>query len=275
MAEIPVERKTPFPFWIVPAALIVLLALGAIAYTMSRPEEQPVNTVNLTEVESVENQSTTGGAPMGTTKVVTEEPVTTTTTTTTQPQTPVQNTTQNTTQNTMQTPDQTRTQTSAQATTQANTTTLATSQIQTDAQGVTRATSQINTQVKTPPETVKTKIVDVNIFAQTPKKLSLVGREVLLKDVPVARVLSDRVFTVISGNTEFFAMLDKQLDSAGGNEARVAIKPNERRSFIGHFTKVPSANLRQEQNSDLPMDSQEYQELKNQQVYLHITNLTN
>jgi hypothetical protein len=260
MAEIPVERKTAFPFWIVPAALIVLLALGAIAYTMSRPEEEAVNTVNVTEVDRVDTQSTVVDPPTRTTEVVIEDPVTTTTTTTT-------------TQS--QTPAQAPAQIKTSPQTNARTTTQATSQIQTDAQGVTRATSQINTQVKTPPETVKTKIVDVNVFARTPKKLSLVGREVLLKDVPVARVLSDRVFTVISGNTEFFAMLDKQLDSAGGNEARVAIKPNERRSFIGRFTKVPSADLRQEQNSDLPMDSQEYRELKNQQVYLHITNLTN
>lgn len=195
MAEIPVKRKSAVPLWLLPAALIALIALGTLAYTQGytrgESREASIDTVNVTAVKRIEQTEVT--------EAPTQVPVTTTT----------------------------------------------------------------------------TEIIDVDVFAQTPEKLSLVGQAVRLDNAPVARVLSDRVFTVISGNTEFFAMLDKQLDSAGGNEARIVIKPNERRSFMGYFKRVPSAALREEQSSDLPLDSQEYQALEDQQVYLHITYLTN
>lgn len=183
MAEIPVEKKSAFPFWLIPAALIALLAIGALAYTMNTPPAAD----------------------------------------------PVVNTQEERT-------EVTRTE-----------------------------TNTLN----------QDRIVDVTVFSTTAQKLDLVGREVVLKDVAMGRVLSDRVFTVVSGDTEFFALLDPQLDNAGGNEERVAIKPGETRSLVGEFTTVPSADMKEEQRTDLPLDSAEYKALQNEQVYLHVSNLTN
>jgi len=119
------------------------------------------------------------------------------------------------------------------------------------------------------------RVVEVNAFSEAPDKLVLVGRDAAFDQVPVGRVLSDRMFTIVSGNTEFYALLDPILDSAGGNEARVVVKPGQLRSVVGRFTAVPSAALKEEQSTDLPLDSQEYQQLKNEQVYLHVTNISN
>lgn len=137
--------------------------------------------------------------------------------------------------------------------------------------GVTTTTTQerVVTDVNT------ARIVSVNTFAETADKPSLIGREVYLENVPVARVLSDRMFTVVSGNTEFYALLDSALDSAGGNESNVVVKAGQSRSLVGTFKDVPSADLKEEQATDLPLDSQEYKQVQNEQVYLHVTQLSN
>lgn len=191
MAEIPVEKKSAFPIWLIPLALIALIGVSALAY----------NTMNTPAPDTQTTSSETHTSEMNTNR---ENDVTTTTTTTTQE-----------------------------------------------------------------------RIVNVNVFSETADKSILVGREVLLESVPVARVLSDRIFTVVSGNTEFFALLDPSLDSAGGNEANVAVKAGDTRSLVGEFKAVPTADLKEEQATDLPLDSEEYKQLQNEKVYLHVTQLNN
>ncbi len=267
MAEIPVTRKSPFPFWLVPVAIVAILAVFALWLTLQPAEDLDDNDTQV-QTETTTQQSldsdliNTGagyaGDPPSTGQAATE-------------QAEVNVSTE------VRTPARTEavTQTAAPVRAANPAATAAT------AAPVARKVTPRPTAMQTaPPATIQqniniTRITDPNTFAQTSQKMQLVNKEVLLNNAPVGRVLSDRMFTVVSGNTEFFALLDPSLDSAGDREQTVQIQPGERRSFIGYFTMVPSVDVVQEQASNLPMSPEEYRELRNEKVYLHITNLTN
>lgn len=253
MAEIPVTRKSPFPFWLVPLAIVAILAVIALWLTL-QPTADPNDNEPMVRNETTTQQQTLDSDLINTGAGYAGDPPST-----------GQNTAQNTAQNrSVQTEPAEVNVTTEVKTPVATATPRPTA---TPAKTTAAATIQQNIQV--------TRITDPNTFAQTAQKQELVNKEVLLNNAPVGRVLSDRMFTVVSGNTEFFALLDESLDSAGGREQSIQIQPGERRSFIGHFTMVPSIDVAQEQAGNLPMNSEEYQELKNEKVYLHITNLTN
>ena len=114
------------------------------------------------------------------------------------------------------------------------------------------------------------RVTDVNLFGTTADKNSLNGRNVQLSKVKVARVLSDRVFTLTSGSGEMFAMLDENLDSGGGKEKQIKIQPGQVLNLDGNFRSVPDAETKEEaKNRDL--NKAEYAQMKGQQVYLHAT----
>lgn len=116
-------------------------------------------------------------------------------------------------------------------------------------------------------------VTDVNIFGSTADKQSLVNRRVDLTNVRVARVLSDRVFTVTSGSDEMFVMLDENLDSGGGREQQIRIRSGQLVNLGGTFQRVPSAETRDERQRDL--NARELAQMANQQVYLHCTEVRN
>ena len=114
------------------------------------------------------------------------------------------------------------------------------------------------------------RVTDVNLFGSTADKNSLAGRGVQLTKVKVNRVLSDRVFTVTSGSGEMFAMLNESLDSGGGKEQQIKMRPGQMVNISGDFRRVPDANTKEEtQNRDL--NKAEYGQMKGQQIYLHTT----
>lgn len=116
--------------------------------------------------------------------------------------------------------------------------------------------------------TTGARVTDVNMFGGTADKNSLNGRGVDLTKVKVNRVLSDRVFTVTSGSGEMFVMLDENLDSGGGKEQQIKMRPGQTVNIGGDFRRVPDANTKEEtQNRDL--NKAEYAQMKGQQVYLH------
>jgi hypothetical protein len=116
------------------------------------------------------------------------------------------------------------------------------------------------------------RVTDVNIFGNTADKNSLAGRGVQLTGVKVNRVLSDRVFTVTSGSGEMFAMLSENLDSGGGKEQQIKMRPGQTVNISGDFRRVPDANTKEEtQNRDL--NKVEYGQMKGQQIYLHTTSV--
>lgn len=112
------------------------------------------------------------------------------------------------------------------------------------------------------------RVTDVNVFGSAADKKSLVGRDVELQNVSVARVLSDRVFTVTAGAAEMFVMLDDRLNR-GAAEQAIQARPGQMVNLSGSFRAVPDAETKDEQGRGL--NPQEYQQMKGQQIYLHAT----
>ena len=116
-------------------------------------------------------------------------------------------------------------------------------------------------------------VTDTNFFAGANDKMTLVGREAKISGVRVNRVLSDRVFTVKSGSGEMFVMLDENLDSGGGKENQIRMKPGQNVNLGGSFRTIPTAEVKDEaQNRDL--SQKEYAQMKGQKVYLHATSVS-
>ena len=116
-------------------------------------------------------------------------------------------------------------------------------------------------------------VTDTNFFGGVNDKMTLVGREAKISSVRVNRVLSDRVFTVKSGSGEMFVMLDENLDSPGGKEDQIKMKPGQNVNLGGSFRTIPTAEVKDEaQNRDL--SQKEYAQMKGQRVYLHATSVS-
>ncbi len=116
-------------------------------------------------------------------------------------------------------------------------------------------------------------VTAVNYFGTVKDKTTMVGRNVDLASVRVNRVLSDRVFTVKSEGSDMYVMLDESLDSPGGKEGQIKIRPGQNIKLGGSFRNLPSGEVKNEaQNSDL--SQKEYARMKGQQVYLHATSVS-
>jgi hypothetical protein len=115
-------------------------------------------------------------------------------------------------------------------------------------------------------------IKDVNEFGGAGNKASLVGRGFFVNGVRVNRVLSDNVFTVKSGSGEMFVLLDNNLDSPGGKEGQIKMKPGQNVNLGGEFRNVPSGEVNAETKKG-GLDGKEYAQMKGQQVYLHATSV--
>jgi hypothetical protein len=110
-------------------------------------------------------------------------------------------------------------------------------------------------------------IWDVNLYGATRDKQSLLNRPVQLLNASVARVLSDRVFTIPSGSSEIFAMLDEGLNN-GPPERRVTIAARQNVDLQGSFRSVTGA-----ETEPLPaaVTGDAGAELRAQPIYLRVT----
>ncbi len=115
-------------------------------------------------------------------------------------------------------------------------------------------------------------IKDVNEFGGASNKAALVGRGFFVNGVRVNRVLSDKAFTVKSGSGEMFVLLDDNLDSPGGKESQVRMKPGQNVNLGGEFRNVPTGEVAQETKGG-GLNKNEYAQMKGQQVYLHATSV--
>ncbi len=116
-------------------------------------------------------------------------------------------------------------------------------------------------------------VTAVNYFGTVKDKTTMVGRNVDLASVRVNRVLSDRVFIVKSEGSDMYVMLDESLDSPGGKEGQIKIRPGQNIKLGGSFRNLPSGEVKNEaQNSDL--SQKEYARMKGQQAYLHATSVS-
>jgi hypothetical protein len=123
-------------------------------------------------------------------------------------------------------------------------------------------------------ETAKgSRVTDVGIYGSTKDKLSLAGRRIDLRNVKVKRVLSDRVFTVTSGNSEMFAMLDENLDPAGSKKKQTRMRAGQTVNLGGTFQRIPSEQIKDARRRDL--NARQYAQMKGQRIYLHTTEVSN
>ncbi len=117
-------------------------------------------------------------------------------------------------------------------------------------------------------------INDINYYGGENDKSRLVGRGFFSNGgVRVERVLSDKVFTVKSGSGELFVMLDQKLDSPGGRESQITLRPGQNVNLGGEFRTVPTGEVREERQTG-GLNSNEYAQMKGQQVYLHATSVS-
>lgn len=114
------------------------------------------------------------------------------------------------------------------------------------------------------------RVTDINVFGQAADKMSLVGRSVEVQNVKVNRVLSDHVFTVTSGSSELFVMLDEKLDTGGGKERQIQARAGQLVNLGGTFQRVPN-NETSGERAGGGMNADEYRQMADQQVYLHAT----
>lgn len=134
--------------------------------------------------------------------------------------------------------------------------------------GVTANTNAPRIDVQNAGTATGPKVTDVGFFGGVNDKSTLVGRGADLKNVKVNRVLSDRVFTVTSGSSEMFMLLDDKLN-VGNMEERIKIRPGQVVNLSGDFRSVPTGEVKdEEQNRDL--NRAEYARMKDQKVYLHV-----
>lgn len=116
-------------------------------------------------------------------------------------------------------------------------------------------------------------LTDVATFTGASNKASLIGRQAQLDRVQVQRVLSDRAFTVgPSRGQEMFALLDEGLDTAGGNEQRVAVKVGQWLTLRGLVEKPWDAEVAKERKRGL--NAAESAEMKNQTAYLLVKQIS-
>lgn len=124
-----------------------------------------------------------------------------------------------------------------------------------------------------PPAAGRT-IEAVNFFGVTPDKQTLVGRSANFRSARVERLLSDKVFTVKSENEEMFVLLDDKLDSPGGKESQIRVRAGQNVQLTGDFRPVPTQETFEEaQHGGLKL--KDFEQMKNQRVYLHATELGN
>jgi hypothetical protein len=70
-----------------------------------------------------------------------------------------------------------------------------------------------------------------------------------------------------------FVLLDDNLDSPGGKESQVRMKPGQNVNLGGEFRAVPTGEVAQETKGG-GLDNKEYAQMKGQRVYLHATSIS-
>jgi len=91
-----------------------------------------------------------------------------------------------------------------------------------------------------------------------------------IPDVTVGRMISDRVFTVGTGDGEMYVMLDEALDR-GSAEAAIQIKPGQKLSLVGKIARAPNAETADERMRGL--SAEDATAMRKQGVYLQITRI--
>jgi hypothetical protein len=113
-------------------------------------------------------------------------------------------------------------------------------------------------------------VTDVLIITNVPEpnRSTLIGKRVNFKDVKVLSVVGDRTFYVGSDNTHrVLVVLEEEKTPNTATEGKVDVNAGQTVSFNGNVMKMPSVEEADQRFGKL-MDKAEFNNLKNQQVYV-------
>lgn len=114
------------------------------------------------------------------------------------------------------------------------------------------------------------RVTDAAAFASTSDKLSLVGREAVLSNVRVVRVVGPRSFTLAAGNEELVVMVDQDLSRGVGTQGQ--IDQGNTISLKGNFQRLQQEEINNiSSNRFRDLTEPEREALRKIQVYLHAT----
>ncbi len=113
-------------------------------------------------------------------------------------------------------------------------------------------------------------VTAAGVYASTSDKLSLVGREVVLSNVRVVRIVGPKSFTLASGSEELLVMVDQDLNRGVGTQGQ--IDQGNSINLKGNFQRLqPDEVNNLSSNRFRDLTEQEREWLRKTQVYLHAT----
>ncbi|NDP40629.1 MAG: hypothetical protein GZ093_18155 [Rhodoferax sp.] len=114
------------------------------------------------------------------------------------------------------------------------------------------------------------RVTDVGTYASISDKLSLVGREAVLSNVRVVRVVGPKSFTLASGSEEFLVMIDQDLNRGVGTQSQ--INQGNTINLKGNFQRLQQDEINNISNNRFRnLTEQEREWLRKTPVYLHAT----
>ncbi|HXG84058.1 MAG TPA: hypothetical protein VNI84_08525 [Pyrinomonadaceae bacterium] len=128
-------------------------------------------------------------------------------------------------------------------------------------------TNQMTTNANANQTMTGNKLTDASIYDSTADKLSLVGKETQFSNLRVVRVVGPRTFTVASGTSEIYVMLDEE--SARGVGTQGKIGAGKTLNLTGRFERLQAEEINDISNNRFrPLTAQEREFLKNTPVFL-------
>lgn len=117
------------------------------------------------------------------------------------------------------------------------------------------------------------RITDIGVFASTTDKLSLVGKNVQFTNARVVRVVGPRTFTIASGNSEIYVMLDDASARGVGTQGKIGVSDNL--NLTGEFERLQMAEISDIANARFrPLTEQERAFLKDTAVFLEVNTIS-
>jgi len=118
--------------------------------------------------------------------------------------------------------------------------------------------------------TPDSRVTDAGVYATENDKLALVGREAILSNVRVVRVVGPKSFTLASGSEELLVIIASELNRGVGTQGQ--IDQGNTINLKGNFQRIEADeinNIASNRFRDLTEPEREW--LKKTQVHLHAT----
>lgn len=115
--------------------------------------------------------------------------------------------------------------------------------------------------------TRQTRLTDVGVYGSTTNKESLVGKDVEFSDIKVVRIVGPRTFTVASGDSEIYVMLNEESTRGVGTQGKIKI--GSTLNLTGRFERLEQSEIGDIANARFrPLTDTERAFLKNTPIFL-------